>query len=111
MKTALFIAFFLIATLAPAQNSQRSSQQPPPPSAQAGAQKPGTGQSSKKDEPEKEHIVTAQETKELFQSVDEILHFASKDTLLPIKHPVKKAMVSRAEVEKYGVRPDIPAAP
>ncbi|PYP88208.1 MAG: hypothetical protein DMG65_15495 [Candidatus Angelobacter sp. Gp1-AA117] len=101
MKTALFIAFFLIATLAPAQNSQRSSQQPPPPSAQAGAQKPGTGQSSKKDEPEKEHIVTAQETKELFQSVDEILHFASKDTLLPIKHPVKKAMVSRAEVEKY----------
>ena len=50
--------------------------------------------------PQAEHLVTPAEAKELFRSVDEILQFASKDTLLPIKHPVEKAMRSRPEVEK-----------
>jgi hypothetical protein len=72
----------------------------------AGAQetKPATPPSSaeKNDSnPERERKITPEETKELFQSVDEVLRFASKATLLPLKHPVKKAMVSRAEVEKY----------
>src|SRR5258708_34186668 len=51
--------------------------------------------------PAKGHKITSEETKELFQQVDEILRFASERTLLPIKHPVKKAMVDRAAVEKY----------
>ncbi|MGC2698486.1 MAG: hypothetical protein WA738_22075 [Candidatus Angelobacter sp.] len=50
---------------------------------------------------EKEHIITPAEAKELFQSVDEILHFASQDTGLPIKKKVKRTIVSRAQVEKY----------
>ena len=50
---------------------------------------------------EKDHKITAAEAKELFRSVDEILHFASKDTGLPVKKKVKKAIVSREEVEKY----------
>ena len=50
---------------------------------------------------EKEHKITPDEAKELFQSVDEILHFASKDTGLPVKKKVKKAIVSREQVEKY----------
>ncbi len=33
--------------------------------------------------------------------MDEILRFASKDTLLPIKHEVKRQLVSRDEVEAY----------
>jgi hypothetical protein len=50
---------------------------------------------------EREHKITAAEAKELFRSVDEILHFASKDTGLPVKKNVKKAIVSREQVEKY----------
>src|SRR5260370_18171512 len=72
----------------------------------AGAQetKPATPPSSSEkndSNPERERKITPQEPKELFQSVDEELRFASKATLLPLKHPVKKAMFSRAEVEKY----------
>ena len=37
----------------------------------------------------------------MLASVDEVLRFASQDTLLPIKHSVKKAIVSREQVEKY----------
>src|SRR5437588_1726858 len=47
------------------------------------------------------HKITAEEAKELFRSIDEILHFASQDTLLPVKRTVKKSMKSREEVEKY----------
>src|SRR5215471_13584991 len=47
------------------------------------------------------HRLTPEESKELLQSVDEIMHFASQDTLLPIKHSVKKAIVGREQVEKY----------
>jgi hypothetical protein len=50
---------------------------------------------------EKDHIITPAEANELFRSVDEILHFASKDTGLPIKKKVKRTIVSRAQVEKY----------
>ncbi len=54
------------------------------------------------DEPaEKEHKITPGEAKELFQSVDEILRFASRDTGLPIKKKVKRTIVSREQVEKY----------
>jgi hypothetical protein len=50
---------------------------------------------------EKIHLITPSEAKELFRSVDEILHFASKDTGLPIKKKVKRTIVSRPQVEKY----------
>ena len=49
----------------------------------------------------KDHIITPVEAKALFRSVDEILHFASKDTGLPIKKKVKRTIVSRPQVEKY----------
>ena len=50
---------------------------------------------------EKDHQITPAEAKELFRSVDEVLHFASKDTGLPIRKKVKRTIVSRAQVEKY----------
>ena len=54
------------------------------------------------DEPaDKNHKITPEEAQQLFRFADQILHFASADTLLPIKRPVKKAMVDRDEVEKY----------
>jgi hypothetical protein len=51
--------------------------------------------------PEQEQKISPKEADELFRSVDEILQFASKDTDLPIKHEVKRRLVSRDEVEAY----------
>jgi hypothetical protein len=72
--------------------------------AQSSPPKPAQQQPQKKADPEQkepEHKITPEEAKELFQSVDEVLKFASKSTLLPMKQPVKKAIVSREQVEKY----------
>jgi hypothetical protein len=51
-----------------------------------------------------EQKISPQEAEKLFRSVDEILRFASKDTLLPIKREVKRQLVSRDEVEAYVTR-------
>ena len=90
MKKPTFLALFVffLASLILAQTSQQP--QPPP-----------TSHPDQDDQQEKNHKITPDEAKELFQSVDQILQFASRDTLLPTKHSVKKAMVSRDEVEKY----------
>jgi hypothetical protein len=99
--TLLSLLLLLLASLVPAQTGQQPPVQTQPPSAtdQQGSQKQPLPD---QEEPaEKAHKITPEEAKELFQSVDQILHFASRDTLLPVKHPVKKAMVSRDEVEKY----------
>ena len=48
-----------------------------------------------------EQKISPQEAEKLFRSVDEILQFASKDTLLPIKREVKRQLVSRDVVESY----------
>ena len=44
--------------------------------------------------------LTRQQEKELFADADEIFRFASKDTGLPIEHPVKKVFISRDQVGK-----------
>jgi len=48
-----------------------------------------------------ERKISKAEADELFRSVDQILQFVSKDTGLPIKHPVKRKLASRQEVVKY----------
>ena len=45
--------------------------------------------------------MTKAQAKELFRSVDDILHFASDDSKLPVKHEVKRKLQTRASVEKY----------
>ena len=45
--------------------------------------------------------ITKAQAKELFRSVDEILQFVSQDTGLPIKHSVKRKLITRSQVEKY----------
>ncbi len=45
--------------------------------------------------------ITKDQAKELFKSVDEILAFVSKDSKLPIDHPVKRTLISRDEVNKF----------
>src|SRR5215472_2847381 len=92
MKKLSLLSLFLLF-LTSLISGQAGQQQPPP--------KPPAAQTEQEQKPEKEHKITPEEAKELFRSVDQILHFASRDTLLPIKHSVKKAMVGREEVEKY----------
>jgi hypothetical protein len=54
-----------------------------------------------KAQPQPEQRMSKQQAEELLKSVDEILAWVSKDTGLPIKHPVKRKLATRAEVEKY----------
>ncbi len=77
---ALFLLLFLAAALLRAQVA-------PPRPAEAPEQ-------------DKTHI-SKQQADELFRSVDEILKWVSQDTGLPIKHPVKRALASRTQVQKY----------
>ena len=48
-----------------------------------------------------QHPLSKDEAKQLLASVDDILTFASKDTGLPILHPVKRRLVSRELVGGY----------
>ncbi|HEY6350061.1 MAG TPA: hypothetical protein VI636_11690 [Candidatus Angelobacter sp.] len=90
-KLSLLLLFVLfLASFIPAQTGQQPSQHPS-----------ASSQADQDQQPEKDHKITPDEAKELFQSVEQILQFASRDTLLPIKRSVKKTMVSRDEVEKY----------
>jgi len=45
--------------------------------------------------------ISPQAAEELFREIDEILKFASKDTALPIREPVKKRLVNRDEVVAF----------
>src|ERR1700761_1612309 len=49
----------------------------------------------------KDTKITPEQKKELFRSLNQILSFASDDSQLPIKHEVKRRLISREEVEKY----------
>ena len=60
----------------------------PPPQAQPAPQEP-------------QKPITKAQAKELFRSVDEILQFVSQDTGLPIKHKVKRKLITRDKVERY----------
>lgn len=51
--------------------------------------------------PKPDTRITAAQAKELFASVDTILHFASDDSKLPIKSRVKRRLTTRNDVEKY----------
>jgi hypothetical protein len=50
---------------------------------------------------EAETHVTADQAKELFRSVDELIKFASEETGLPVQHEVKRTLTTRVAVEKY----------
>ncbi len=45
--------------------------------------------------------ITKEQAAELFKSVDEILSFVSADSKLPIRHSVKRRLISRAEVGRF----------
>jgi hypothetical protein len=86
MKTIRLLALLLFAFACAAQTAP-APQTPPPPAAP----------------PQAETRITPQQADELLRSVDEIAQFVSHDTGLPIKHPIKRALASREQVEKYVV--------
>jgi hypothetical protein len=45
--------------------------------------------------------ISAQQAQELLRSVDQVLKFASEDTRLPIRQPVKRKLASAEEVKQY----------
>ena len=114
---ALFVVLALLLTVflhsAPAQNNPSSAevpkpvpgagitvqQQPAPAPPQPQVSNPPSTQVEQESEPGKP--ITKAQAKELFRSVDEILEFVSKDTGLPIKHKVKRKLITREKVESY----------
>jgi len=94
-KSRSFLAFLcwlsLLAALVSAQSTPAPVQQQK--AAGEGARATQTQEAEQK--------ISPQEAEELFRSVDEILQFASKDTSLPIKQPVKRTLTSRDQVVAY----------
>lgn len=80
---------------APAAFAQTAPAPPPPPSARSSAA--GAGSGSQKP------AITPAEARELMRSVDSIMQFASADSQLPIRHKVKRRLISREEVTRYVV--------
>jgi hypothetical protein len=82
----IFLALLLaLPVCAAAQATQTEQAQQPP--------QPSSIQS--------DHPVTKAEAKALFRSVDEILEFVSHDTGLPIRHKVKRKLITRDQVQKF----------
>jgi hypothetical protein len=80
--------------------------QAPAPTQQTGAATATAPQKLEKDQKPadadaQEQRISPNEAEELFRDVDQILHFASKDSGLPIKKEVKRRLTSRDEVVAY----------
>lgn len=75
-----------------------ASQSAPP---QAQQKQPPTGDQKAQPPEEPQTKITPEQAQELFRSVDEILSFASKDSGLAIKSPVKRELAGREQVRKY----------
>ena len=105
MKTAS-LALLLALLVSPACTQDTQQPSPPP---QSGAPQatpvPGAG-ATVQDHPAQQPSappkpITKAQAKELFRSVDEILAFVSQDTGLPIKHKVKRKLITRDQVQRY----------
>ncbi len=84
-----------------ASGSGQAPTQSQPQSSGNGQSPPQSPSGNAQAQPTPETRITKQQAKELFRSVDEILHFASVDTLMPIEHNVKRNLITREQVEKY----------
>jgi hypothetical protein len=86
-----------VAQTSPAPTTPPSVEEKQQSSSEADTKKP-----EKQSEPlTAETKITAKEADDLFREVDQILHFASNDTALPIKRAVKPRLSSRDEVVAY----------
>jgi hypothetical protein len=91
-----------------ASEQTQSPTQPPPPVQEPAQQKAPDAKTPDAKAPtdsqvQPEHRISKAEEKELLDSVNAILKIQSEDTALPIKHDVKRQLISRDEVEKFFV--------
>jgi len=89
-------AFAQSTPSAPPQISPPQMPQPDKPQAQSPQSQKPEPQKARKDT-----RITPEQTKELFRSLSQILSFASDDTQLPVRHEVKRRLITREQVEKY----------
>lgn len=75
------------------QPCEPSGRQTPPAAPDNPAQAPQSGQTATR--------ITPDQARQLFACVDQIMKFASDDSGLPIKNPVKRQLTTRAAVESY----------
>lgn len=88
----LITVLALLAAAAAQQPAAKSAEKPRPK-----AQQPAAPEKPKATEKK----VSPAEAEALFRSVDEILKFASQDTGLPIRRPVKRELATRAQVAAF----------
>ncbi len=88
--TRLVLAAALLAPALglPAATQTVPTPTPPPPVAAPAAKAPA-------------HPMSRAERKELLDAVDPMTAFVSKDSALPVQHPVKRRLIGRSEVTKY----------
>ena len=110
----LVVLLALFLSTAWTQDTQQAPPPTPPSSAPQTPPAPPTAGASVQEQPsqapapsqntppaESQKPITKAQAKELFRSVDEILQFVSQDTGLPIKHKVKRKLITRDKVERY----------
>lgn len=94
----LMLAIALCLALGATTSAQGSEQQKTP-----GTEQPPPTQPNSPQTPNGKPTahITPDQARQLFASVDEIMKFASDDSGLPIKSPVKRQLTTRATVEAY----------
>src|ERR1035438_2985333 len=90
----LWLSLLALAMVATGVGPARAQATPPEGMGSGKAEPPAQGEGT-------HPPLTKDQAKELFRSVDEILQFVSKDADLPIKHTVKRKLLTRDEVNKY----------
>ena len=100
-RALVFFALLLLVGGAFGQTVAQPQEPPKPaPGVVASApEKPAPPPTAVSDQPQKP--ISKAQAKALFRSVDEILQFVSQDTGLPIKHKVKRKLITREQVERY----------
>ena len=86
---------FTLSLLSAQTPSQSPGQTPPPPTAHS------PNQADDPTPPVTRPVMTKAQRKELLDSVDSMLQFVSTDTDLPIRHKVKRKLISRDQVTHY----------
>ncbi len=109
IRGPLVFVCLLFLSASPGMRAQSNTPQPPgtnqpkpPPPTPVAPSGPDTA--SKPSNPTATTHITPEQAKQLFSSVDAILQFDSKETGLPVLHPVKRRLVTRDEVEQYLMR-------
>ena len=88
LHLAAFLAVALASAAAPGQTNPAPTPTPPPPVSSDAAKTPARPMSKA-------------ERRQLLSAVDAMTDFVSKDSALPVHHPVKRRLIGRAEVTKY----------